>query len=213
MKYRFAFVAAVAVWTALASLIPQGNADSEKHTFSKLAEAVQLAAAAPDTHTRKEQLRGGMTPDKKEIIDSDKRPPASLIGWYEDVQLVDEKVVLKSVMHTGVIVSALNVPAFESFVRSGSIWVRFSVQNATGNAVTLERPVVSFYRLRSENVPDKKRPIVQLKICVAGKVVTADFILWDRAPKGNSIIFGRSFLAGRFLVDASRKFVGSGLCK
>lgn len=143
---------------------------------------------------------------------ADRKPASRIVGWLEDVLLVDAKVHLNAVMHTGVIVSAINAPNFENFVRNGSAWVRFSVRKAGGEAVTIERPVIRFYRLQSEGAPDKKRPIVQMKLCVAGYVEDADLILRDKTPKGYSIVLGRSFLARKLLIDPSRKFLGRGAC-
>ncbi len=143
---------------------------------------------------------------------ADRKPVNRIIGWLEDVLLVDTRVHLNAVMHTGVIVSAINARNFEGFVRNGSDWVRFSVRKAGREAVTIERPVVRFYRLQTEGAPDKIRPIIRMKLCVAGYVEDADFILRDKVSEGYSIVLGRSFLARKFLIDPRRKFLANGAC-
>lgn len=150
--------------------------------------------------------------DREPARTVERKPKKRIVGWLEDVVLIDAKIHLNAVMHTGIVVSAINAPNFKGFVRDGSIWVRFSIRKAGREAVTIERPVVSFYRLQTDGAPDKKRPIVKMKLCVAGYVEDADFILWDKAPKGYSIVLGRSFLARKFLIDPSRKFEGRGAC-
>ncbi len=150
--------------------------------------------------------------DRKLLGTVDRKPVGRIVGWLEEVLLIEAKVRLNAVIHTGVIISAINAPKFEGFTRNGSIWVRFSVRKAGGEDVIIEQPVVGFYRLQTDGAPDKKRPIVQMKICIAGHVKNADFILWDKAPKGYSIVLGRSFLAKKVLVDPSRKFLGRGAC-
>lgn len=83
--------------------------------------------------------------------------------------------------------------------------MRFSVREAGGDDVTIERPVLRFYRPQTDGAPDKKRPIVQMKLCVASYVEETDFVLRDRALKGYSIVLGHSFLAEKVLIDPSRK--------
>lgn len=158
------------------------------------------------------RLVASVLADRKTLRKVDRTSAGKIVGWLEDVLLVDAKVHLNAVMHTGVIVSAINAPNYEDFVRNGSAWVRFSVRKAGGETVTIERPVVRLYRLQTEGAPDKKRPIIRMKLCVAGYVEDADFILRDKTSKGYSIVLGRSFLARKLLIDPSRKFVGRGAC-
>lgn len=150
--------------------------------------------------------------DRKPLRTVDRNPAGKIVGWLEDVLLINAKVHLNAVMHTGVIISAINAPNFEEFTRNGSNWVRFSVREAGREDVTIERPIVRFYRLQADGAPERKRPIVQMKLCVAGYVEDADFVLRDKAQEGYSIVLGRSFLAKKVLIDPSRKFLGRGAC-
>ncbi len=193
--YKLRRIAAIFWISGLCSI---SSSNGHAQIDSSFEEPVQFVSAVPNE---------GMS-----LRTADRKPARRIVGWLEDVLLIDAKVHLNAVMHTGVIVSAINALNLENFVRNGSAWARFSVRRADGEAVTIERPVVRFYRLRTEGAPDKKRPIVQLKLCVAGYVEDADFILRDKTSKGYSVVLGRSFLARKLLIDPSRKFVGRGAC-
>ena len=49
------------------------------------------------------------------------------------------------------------------------------------------------------------RPVVAIKICLGSTVKEVEVNLVDRSGFGYPILIGRSFLAGDFLVDASRE--------
>ena len=134
-------------------------------------------------------------------------------GYVENVWLANATFALKAKLDTGAKTSSIHVRSFERFTLRGRDWVRFSIVNGTGQNITLERPIERIASIRRAGVGVQQRPIISLSVCVAGHTSETEFNLTDRAKMNYKALIGRTFLAGRILVDSGRLFLGSGLCQ
>lgn len=129
----------------------------------------------------------------------------AVAGWIENVTFPDLGITLEAKLDTGAGFSSLNVTALERFRRNGRTWYRFTIQDASGKAVTLERQSERVARIIRAEVKDTLRPIVPLKVCLAGHQAETDFTLTDRSGQRYQVLIGRRFLANRVLVDSGSK--------
>lgn len=99
--------------------------------------------------------------------------------------------------------------------------VIFSILDADGNEKIIERPLVRWVKIKkkaSNKGSGKKpktvrRPVVNLKFCIAGRQVSGEVNLSDREHFTYPVLIGRNMLsAGNFLVNSSREFQGQPKC-
>jgi hypothetical protein len=128
-------------------------------------------------------------------------------GWIETVSFPDYGIVLDGKLDTGADSSSLDVSALERFKRNGKIWYRFTIRGEDGKTATIEQQTNRTARIMRAEVEDTRRPIVRLKICVAGHVGETDFTLTDRSEQRTPLLIGRRFLASRILVDSERMHI------
>lgn len=140
-------------------------------------------------------------------------PLPTVAGWIETVTFPDQGLTLDAKLDTGAGISSLSATGLERFRRKGKTWYRFTIHGAGGKTATLEQQTSRFARVMRAEVKDTRRPIVKLKVCVAGRAAVTDFTLTDRAGQDYQVLIGRRFLAGRALVDASRTHLFSKPCE
>lgn len=132
-------------------------------------------------------------------------PMPTVAGWIETVTFPDYGITFDAKLDTGAGSSSLDVTGLERIKRNGKTWYRFTVQGADGKTVTIEQQSSRIARVMRAEVEDTRRPIVRLRVCVAGHEAVTDFTLTDRSGQGYPVLIGRKFLASRLLVDSSRK--------
>jgi hypothetical protein len=138
-------------------------------------------------------------------------------GWIERVGIADQIVEAK--LDTGAETSSLGVTAIERIERDGRTWIRFMPAiraaprspNRTGSAA-IEARLLREVRIKRAGAPSELRPVVQLSICLAGQMQTAEFTLTDRKGLDYPALIGRRALIGRFAVDPSRTHLTEPAC-
>ncbi len=128
----------------------------------------------------------------------------TVAGWIETVTFPDYGITLDAKLDTGAVSASLNVTDLERFKRKGKTWYRFTIHGSDGKTATVEQQTNRLSRVMRAEVKDTLRPIVRLKVCVAGHEAVTDFNLTDRSSQGTAVLIGRKFLASRLLVDSSR---------
>lgn len=140
-------------------------------------------------------------------------PPGEIIaGWVENGWIGEPPIKIKVKLDTGARNSSINAPAYREFSRDGQQFVSFILSNNEGAEVSIEKPVTRSARIRRSGVATKERPVIMLKVCVAGVTSEVEFTLADRSEMNYPILIGRSFLAEKILVDSSRTFMASKYC-
>jgi hypothetical protein len=131
----------------------------------------------------------------------------TVAGWTEPVTFPDYGLTIEAKLDTGADSSSLGVSDLDRFKRDGKIWYRFTIEGSDGKAVTIEQQSNRTARIKRAEVEDTLRPIVRLKICLAGHVAETDFTLTDRSERRSTVLIGRRFLASRVLVDSGRTHI------
>ena len=132
------------------------------------------------------------------------RAMPTIAGWTETVAFPDHDIALDAKLDTGADSSSLGVTGLDRFKRQGKIWYRFTLTGANGKTATIEQQTNRTARIMRAEVEDTRRPIVRLKICLAGHVAETDFTLTDRSAQRSDVLIGRRFLTSRILVDSGR---------
>ena len=127
-----------------------------------------------------------------------------IIGWIETVQILPENLSLSAKMDTGADHSSLNVIDPMEFMKGEEKWIRFSIPLKEDGAVTLERPILRFAKIKRKGRTSQKRAVVLFDLCV-GNIFKKDVPvnLADRTGFKYPMLIGRSFLKGSAIVDAS----------
>lgn len=137
----------------------------------------------------------------------------TIAGWIETATFPDYGVAMDAKLDTGADSSSLGVSGLDRFKRKGKIWYRFTITGKDGKTVTLEQQTNRTARVMRAEVEDTRRPIVRLKICLAGHEAVTDFTLTDRSERRTPLLVGRRFLASRILVDSGRMHLFSKSCE
>jgi hypothetical protein len=139
---------------------------------------------------------------------------STVAGWIETVTFPDYGITLDAKLDTGAVSSSLSVADLERFKRKGKTWYRFTIEGADGKTATVEQQTNRLSRVMRAEVKDTLRPIVRLKVCVAGQETVTDFNLTDRSSQETPVLIGRKFLlATHLLVDSSRTHLFAKPCE
>lgn len=107
-------------------------------------------------------------------------------------------VPVRAKIDTGAETSALHAEKLSIIERDGEMVARFVFKKRRCEALVVElRPI------KSSNGSSTLRPIVALRVRIAGEEYETQFSLADRSEMRFPVLLGREALAGRFLVDAS----------
>jgi len=140
---------------------------------------------------------------------SQREKPRVVLGRIEYVVVRDVGMRMKARVDTGAGVSSIHAKILEITKTADGERVRFQLADAQGKTKTLQRPIVGWSNIKVMGSDDKhRRPIVQLRLCVAGKKVKGRVNLNDRSNYLYPMLLGRNLLnTGDFLVDPGEKYL------
>jgi len=141
-----------------------------------------------------------------------------IIGWVENVHLMDADVVAKARIDTGAglaSVDATIVKVIKSDKPPKPDRVVFTIDDGKGGKKTLEKDIVEWVNIKKKggkgSIP---RPVVKMQICIAGKKLNARVNLAERHGFLYPVLIGRNFLKmGHFLVDSKKNYTHEPVCK
>ncbi len=141
------------------------------------------------------------------------REEKSIIGWIETVQILPENISLLAKIDTGADNSSLNATDPIEFMKGKEPWIRFAIQIEKGEAMTLERPIKRYTRIKRKSGTSLKRAVVLMDLCV-GTLFKKDVPvnLADRTGFKYPMLIGRSFLKGSAIVDSALTFTREPAC-
>ncbi len=148
------------------------------------------------------RAENGLVPVKESVI----------AGWVENGWIGEPPIRFRVKLDSGARTSSVNAPAYRVFNRNETIYVRFTLANGEGQSIAIEKPIIRRVKIRRTGTQDQVRPVVRLKICMAGIRSEAEFTLVDRADMNYPALIGRSFLSGRILINPGATFLASGRC-
>lgn len=138
------------------------------------------------------------------------------VGWVEKAKIPGVEKEVKAKLDTGAKTTSINAEILEKPDKdseSGGM-VKFRFLDGEGNKEVFERPIVRWVQIKSREGADIRRPVVRMKLCVAGRWIEEEVNLADRDDFNYPILIGRNMLKqGKFTVDSSQTFTVNPVCK
>jgi hypothetical protein len=136
-----------------------------------------------------------------------------VLGWVENAYLPDPGIELKAKLDTGAETSSLDSQVIKKFRKQGKRWVRFAVTDReSGEEHILVRERVRTIGVIQHDGSRQTRPVVMIKVCIAGNLLETEVSLIDRSEFLYPLLVGRTALATFALVDSSETFLGQSRC-
>jgi len=135
-----------------------------------------------------------------------------IVGYIERAWLEGSAFSINAKLDTGAQSSSLNAVDMVEFEHQARPWVRLVVRNEAGHKLIIERPIVRVARIRRASTKISERPVIKLRVCVAGKSAEVDVTLANRKEMNYDLLIGRSFLSSRLLIDSSATFLSTNPC-
>lgn len=140
---------------------------------------------------------------------------AQTVGWVEKAKLSGVEKEINAKLDTGATTTSINAEILEEpdeESESGGM-VKFRFTNGEGTKEVFERPIVRWVRIKSREGRDIRRPVVRMKLCIAGRQIEEEVNLADREDFNYPVLVGRNMLkqAG-LVVDSSKTFTADPSC-
>jgi hypothetical protein len=139
-----------------------------------------------------------------------------IAGWVERITLLPSRTLALAKLDTGAKTSSIHAEDIERFERGGRAFVRYTlvVKESKTAVHRLEResPVVRKVYIKDHDKQSDARPVVELEFCMNGRRHSARFSLVDRSAFLYSVLLGREFLAGAYVVDPETTFLTGASC-
>lgn len=162
-----------------------------------------LSTLKKDSERNNASCGGQMAPRKRKNITE--------IGWRERVFLPDFGVPgIKTKIDTGATASAIHAFRPRYSKRDDGEWVSFELhphRRSREDAVRVSAKVETYRWIRSSNGKRELRPVIKVKMNLAGKTWTAEMTLTNRSQMSYRMILGRQAMRNRFMVDPGKSYV------
>lgn len=139
----------------------------------------------------------------------------TIIGWLEQVYLPQYDFVIKAKIDTGAknsSIHAMDVEYVKKEKGEGSR-IRFKTMDLKRRYRIIEADVLREARIKKSRSITRKRPEIELEICLGGVKKRIRVNLADRGEMNYRMILGRTALEGNFVVDVSKKYIAGSGCR
>lgn len=137
------------------------------------------------------------------------------VGWIEKARIPGVEKEIKAKLDTGAETTSINAEILEKPDKdseSGGM-IKFQFTNGEGIKEVFERPIVRWVQIKSREGADIRRPVVRMKLCVAGRWIEDEVNLADRDDFNYPVLIGRNMLKqGKLVVNSSETFTTDPAC-
>ncbi|MBD1831634.1 ATP-dependent zinc protease [Cyanobacteria bacterium FACHB-472] len=138
------------------------------------------------------------------------------VGWVEKAIIpgVEEEVKVK--LDTGAKTTSINAEILEKPDKKSEAggMIKFRFIDGKKKGEVFERPIVRWVQIKSREGADIRRPVVEMKFCIAGRWIEEEVNLADRDDFNYPVLIGRNMLKeGKFAVDSSATFTTEPSCR
>jgi len=151
--------------------------------------------------------------DIKQLSAEEQPSEKQIVGWIENIKIFPGNLNIRAKLDTGAKHSSLNATNIKKFKRDGDEWVRFSVINKRGVSFDFEEKVIRYTKIKEFAATLQIRPVIRLWFCIGGMMQIAEVNLTDRSHYNYQVLIGRSFLAGRLIIDPEKTFTVKPSCQ
>jgi hypothetical protein len=131
------------------------------------------------------------------------------LGWVEPVRLDPPGRVMSAKLDTGAERTSLHAEEIRMVDGKQGSRVRFRL---AGDPRALELPIVGEASVRQQGRAPLQRPLVHLRLCLAGRSRILAVSLADRSGYDYPLLVGRDFLGGLACVDAAARELTQPVC-
>ncbi|MFO1242534.1 MAG: RimK/LysX family protein [Rickettsiales bacterium] len=133
------------------------------------------------------------------------------LGWAEKVYVYDSDMTMRARIDTGAYLSSINASSIEikdGATKSDPQRVTFDIINEHGEKQKVERELVRWAQIKKKGTAGYiKRPVVHLKMCIAGQILESEVTLGNRSRFIYPVLIGRNMLREeKFVVDSSERY-------
>lgn len=137
------------------------------------------------------------------------------VGWIENARIAGVEKEIKAKLDTGATTTSINAEILEKpdeDSESGGM-IKFRFTNGEGVKQDFELPIVRWVRIESRKADYIKRPVVRMKLCVAGQWIEEEVNLAERDDFNYPVLIGRNMLEkGGLVVNSSKTFTADPSC-
>ena len=138
--------------------------------------------------------------------------PLTIVGYLEDALILPSGLSIKAKMDTGADSTSIHALNVERYRKDGRDWVSFVVDSGD-RRMRFRRPVERIVRIRRAGTSLQERPVVRMRLCIAGYHKLADVNLADRRRMKFPLLVGRRFMkTGGLVVDSGQTYAGRPHC-
>ena len=154
--------------------------------------------------------------------DSDDEDTKYTLGWLEHVRIADMDIQLDAKLDTGATTSSIDaviidMPDRKKFDEDDDEDEReivFKVINEDGDERTIETDVVRFAAIKAKKGGVIYRPVVELELCLGGRLIKDQVTLADRAHFNYETLIGRNMLKkASIVVDSNEIYTKKARCE
>ena len=131
------------------------------------------------------------------------------VGYVEYVSVPKVDAIFKAKMDTGAKTSSIHANIIEIKKRKkgddDSGYVLFTIDTEDGASNSIKKPITRFVRIKLKTGGFQRRPVVEMKFCIAGVMVLEEVNLSNREDFLYDVLIGRNMLVkGGLVVDAAK---------
>ena len=153
------------------------------------------------------------------FADAKSEPDKHMLGWLEHVRVSGLDLELDAKLDTGATTSSIHAiilsePDREDFDdEEADRDIVFKLVNEDGEERTVETEVVRWAAIKTKKGGAIYRPVVELELCLGGRIIEDEVTLADRAHFNYETLIGRNMLekAG-IIVDSSEIYTKKARC-
>lgn len=136
-----------------------------------------------------------------------------VIGWVENVGVTSSNVIIKAKIDTGADSSSMHCDCITTYEHEGESWVRFTITDIDNQSYTFEKKIIRNTKVKRHFGDVQKRYVVRMGFCINDHYSETDVSLVDRTGFNYSLLIGRKYLKGKFVVDPEKTFMTSPQCE
>ncbi|MGB3691520.1 MAG: RimK/LysX family protein [Spirulinaceae cyanobacterium] len=139
---------------------------------------------------------------------------AKRVGWIENAQILGVEGQTKVKLDTGAKTTSINAEILEkpeNESESGGM-IKFRFVDGETSAI-FERPVIRWVKIKDGEGGFFRRPVVSMKLCIAGRWVEEEVNLAERDQFTYPVLIGRNMLEkGALVIDSAETFTAKPEC-
>ena len=124
-----------------------------------------------------------------------------MLGWLEPVTVMldSNQILIQAKIDSGADHSSLHAKGIQRFMKDNQAWVKFT----TVNELIIEALIHREANIKTKIIGFNARPVILLKICLAGIIREIEVNLMDREHFSKPLLIGRSALSG-FIINPNQ---------